>query len=84
MLGACLGSFLNVVIHRVPQGTFFSGGKRSHCPSCLADDWRWEPVSGRGHIHAVTIDRVGHDPALAGQQLGIEPVGIDQIRRPRS
>lgn len=34
LLGACVGSFLNVVIHRVPLGTFLSGGKRSHCPKC--------------------------------------------------
>ena len=34
LLGACLGSFLNVVIHRVPLGTFLSGGSRSHCPKC--------------------------------------------------
>jgi leader peptidase (prepilin peptidase) / N-methyltransferase len=34
LLGACVGSFLNVVIYRVPERTFFSGGKRSHCPYC--------------------------------------------------
>lgn len=33
-LGACVGSFLNVVIWRVPQGTFLSGGSRSACPKC--------------------------------------------------
>ena len=36
LLGACVGSFLNVVIYRVPAGTFFSGGNRSHCPKCDA------------------------------------------------
>lgn len=35
-LGACVGSFLNVVIWRVPKGTFFRGGRRSHCPGCGA------------------------------------------------
>lgn len=34
LLGACVGSFLNVVIYRVPARTFLSGGKRSHCPKC--------------------------------------------------
>ena len=34
LLGACLGSFLNVVIYRVPRGTFFSKGSRSRCPHC--------------------------------------------------
>ena len=35
-LGACVGSFLNVVIWRLPRGTFRSGGRRSHCPQCSA------------------------------------------------
>jgi len=36
LLGAIVGSFLNVVIHRVPRGTFFTGGMRSVCanPEC--------------------------------------------------
>ena len=34
LLGGCVGSFLNVVIYRVPAGTFFSGGSRSRCPNC--------------------------------------------------
>ncbi len=36
ILGACIGSFLNVLIYRLPRGIFFSGGKRSHCPHCGA------------------------------------------------
>ena len=34
LLGVCVGSFLNVVIFRIPAGTFFKGGHRSHCPKC--------------------------------------------------
>ena len=34
LLGACVGSFLNVVIYRVPRGVFRSMGSRSHCPAC--------------------------------------------------
>jgi prepilin signal peptidase PulO-like enzyme (type II secretory pathway) len=30
--GSCIGSFLNVVIWRMPQGLSLTG--RSHCPSC--------------------------------------------------
>ena len=33
-MGACVGSFLNVVIYRLPNRTFFSGGTRSRCPKC--------------------------------------------------
>ena len=38
LLGAIVGSFLNVVIYRLPHGTFFSGGSRSVCanPECRA------------------------------------------------
>lgn len=34
LLGSCVGSFLNVVIYRLPEGTFFSKGSRSRCPHC--------------------------------------------------
>ena len=51
-------------LQRCPRDGFFFY-PRSHCPECLADDWAWQSVSGRGEIAAVTIDRIGHDPALA-------------------
>ena len=31
LLGATVGSFLNVVIYRLPRGDFFSAGSRSVC-----------------------------------------------------
>ena len=40
---------------------------RTRCPRCLGDDWSWETLSGRGTVYAFTVDRVGHDPALASQ-----------------
>ena len=49
--------------HCPRDGFFFY--PRSRCPHCLGDDWEWQTVSGRGEIAAVTIDRIGHDPALA-------------------
>lgn len=55
-----------LVLQRCPRDGFFFY-PRSRCPHCLSDDWQWETVSGRGSVHAFTIDRVGHDPALASQ-----------------
>ncbi len=34
LVGLIVGSFLNVVILRLPQGSFRSAGSRSHCPKC--------------------------------------------------
>jgi hypothetical protein len=40
---------------------------RTHCPACLGTDWTWREASGRGRVHAFTIDRLGHTPGLASQ-----------------
>ena len=53
-------------LQRCPRDGFFYY-PRSHCPGCWGTDWRWEPLSGRGEVYAFTVDRVGHDPALASQ-----------------
>ena len=53
-----------LVLPRCPRDGFFFY-PRTRCPSCLKDDWTWEQASGRGEVHAFTIDRFGHDPAFA-------------------
>lgn len=46
VLGACVGSFLNVVIWRLPRGSFIADGSRSICPHCRTPIpfWRNVPI----------------------------------------
>ena len=43
LLGAVLGSFLNVVIHRLPRGMSLLH-PRSHCPGCTRPVRPWENI----------------------------------------
>jgi len=44
VVGACVGSFLTVVIYRVPRGLSVSNPKRSFCPKCE------KPIAARHNI----------------------------------
>ncbi len=67
-----------LVLPRCPRhGWFFY--PRSRCPHCLGDDWEWEELSGRGTVYSYTVDRVGHDPALADRiPFAIALVELDE------
>ncbi|WP_420640114.1 Zn-ribbon domain-containing OB-fold protein [Candidatus Poriferisocius sp.] len=55
-----------LMLQRCPRhGYFFY--PRGRCPHCLGDDWEWGELSGRGTVYSFTVDRAGHDPALAGR-----------------
>ena len=55
-----------LVLQSCPRdGVFYY--PRSRCPKCWKDDWSWQPLSGRGTVHAFTIDRIGHDQAQAAR-----------------
>jgi leader peptidase (prepilin peptidase)/N-methyltransferase len=43
-LGACVGSFLNVVIYRLPLNLSVSNPKRSFCPSCKTQIPSWQNI----------------------------------------
>ena len=54
------------MLQRCPRhGYFFY--PRGRCPVCLGDDWEWAELSGRGTVYSFTVDRAGHDPALASR-----------------
>lgn len=44
MIGGCIGSFLNVVIHRVPLGISVNTPKRSFCPVCKEQLKLWHNI----------------------------------------
>lgn len=44
LLGACVGSFLNVVIYRLPRGLSVNEPKRSFCPKCKKDIPMWRNI----------------------------------------
>ena len=44
LFGICIGSFMNVVIYRVPRGLSVNSPKRSFCPSCKKEIPMWRNI----------------------------------------
>lgn len=44
LIGLCVGSFLNVCIHRIPRGLSVNDPKRSFCPSCKNQLPAWQNI----------------------------------------
>jgi len=70
-----------LILQRCPRDGFFAH-PRQRCPTCLGDDWEWQELSGRGTLHSFTIDRVGHDPALA-KECPLVVILVDLEEGPR-
>jgi len=67
LLGAAVGSFLNVVIYRLPRGEFFSAGRRSVCanPECR------HPVSIYLNVPVLAWVMLGGRARCCGYQLSV-------------
>lgn len=70
-----------LLLPRCPRDGFFFY-PRNRCPECLGDDWTWQEASGRGVVHAFTVDRVGHDPAQR-PRLPLVVAAVDLEEGPR-
>ncbi len=65
VIGACVGSFLNVVIYRVPRGMTIHKPKRSFCPGCKTQIpwWRNIPIFTWIFQHGKCAECEGSIPA---------------------
>lgn len=71
-MGACLGSFLNVVAYRLPRGLSFVT-PRSACPTC------GEPIAARDNIPLWSFVRLLGACRACGQPIPWRYVGIEAL-----
>jgi len=71
-LGACLGSFLNVVAYRLPRGLSFVT-PRSACPTC------GEPIAARDNIPLWSFVRLLGRCRWCGQPIPWRYVGVEAL-----
>lgn len=71
LIGACIGSFLNVVIYRVPLGMSVNEPKRSFCPHCKNPIPLWLNFPLLSWLWLRGKCRVCHEP-IAVRYFGVE------------
>lgn len=73
MIGATIGSFLNMVIYRLPRGLSFSEPKRSFCPNCK------HALSGLDLIPIFSWLRTGGRCRHCGQPIAVRYLVVELV-----
>lgn len=89
-LGACIGSFLNVVVYRLPRGLSVSQPRRSFCPSCEKQiEWydnipiaSWIALKGRCRNCGLPISL--QYPLVESSGVIVTMVVWEAVRSPRA
>lgn len=66
LLGLCIGSFLNVVIHRLPRGMSIGRPRRSFCPKCE------RPIAARDNIPVLSWLMLGGRCRSCGAGISVQ------------
>lgn len=66
LFGCCIGSFLNVVIYRTPQGGSVMSPARSYCPACKG------MIAGYDNIPVVSYLLLGGKCRMCGARISIQ------------
>ena len=73
LLGACVGSFLNVVIYRLPRQAFFSMGRRSVCPACSV------PIRWYDNIPVISWVVLGGQARCCGAAISVRYLLVELL-----